>query len=299
MVNRRLFAKQIVGYLPVYAAAAGIADAQQGAVQYPPGRGPFDGSPVGSRLPDQKWLVHDHSRPQPRKVTPGVPIPTPAAPSDAIVLFDGKDLTKWNAVSFGGRRGGGGPQPGQQLQPQSTEPQWKIVDGHAEMRGGIVTRESFGDIQLHVEWTTPPVEDPMRVGQQRGNSGIVFMGRYEVQVLSGYDNPTYADGGAGAMYGVYPPMVNPCLPEGQWNTFDFVFEAPRFEGEKLVKPSFCTLFFNGVVVHNRAQFLGSTAHEPLAAYAPHPPELPLQLQGHVGPAWYRNIWVRRILGYDA
>ena len=299
MVNRRLFAKQIVGYLPVYATAAGTADAQQGAVQYPPGRGPFDGSPVGSRLPDQKWLVHDHSRPQPRKVTPGVPIPTPAAPSDAIVLFDGKDLSKWNAVSFGGRRGGGGPQPGQLLQPQSTEPQWKIVDGHAEMRGSIVTKESFGDIQLHVEWTTPPVEDPMRVGQQRGNSGIIFMGRYEVQVLSSYDNPTYADGGAGAMYGVYPPMVHPCLPEGQWNTFDFVFEAPRFEGDKLVKPAFCTLFFNGVIVHNRAQFLGSTAHEPLAAFTPHPPELPLQLQGHVGPAWYRNIWVRRILGYDA
>src|ERR1017187_6114992 len=140
---------------------------------YPPGRGPFDGSPVGSQLPDQKWLVHDHSRPQPRKVTPGVPIPTPSAPSDAIVLFDGKDLSKWNAVSFGGRR------------------------------GGIVTKKSFGNIQLQGEWMTPPVEDPMRVGQQRGNSGIVFMGRYEVQVLSSYENPTYADGGAGAMYGVY------------------------------------------------------------------------------------------------
>src|ERR1035437_9050367 len=127
MVNRRSFAKQIVGYLPVYATAAGIAEAQQGARQgpgqYPPRRGPFDGSPVGSRLPDQKWLGHDHSRPQPRKVTPGVPIPTPAAPSDAIVLFDGKDLSKWNAVSFGGQRGGGGPQPGRQpQQPQSTEP---------------------------------------------------------------------------------------------------------------------------------------------------------------------------------
>jgi hypothetical protein len=304
MIDRRSFAKHFAGYLPVYATAAGIAEAQQGApqgaVQYPPGRGPFDGSPVGSRLPDQKWLVHDHSRPQPRKVTPGLPIPTPSAPSDAVVLFDGRDLSKWNAVSFGGRRGGGGPQPGQQPpQPQSTEPQWKIVDGHAEMRGGIVTKESFGDIQLHVEWTTPPVVDPMRVGQQRGNSGIIFMGRYEVQVLSSYDNPTYADGGAGAMYGLYPPMVNPCLPEGQWNAFDFVFEAPRFDGDKLVKPGFCTLFFNGVMVHNRAQFLGSTSHEPLAAYTPHPPELPLQLQGHVGPAWYRNIWVRRILGYDA
>lgn len=317
MVNRRSFTRQIAGFLPVCAVAEAIAQEpqsaqqgqaagrgqQQGAIQYPPGRGPFDGSPVGDPLPGQKWLVHDHSRPQPRKVTPGQPIPAMSAPSDAIVLFDGKDLSKWNAASFGGRgRGGRGAQ--QQPQPAPppappTEPRWRIVDDHAEMRGGIVTKESFGDIQLHVEWTTPPVEDPMRVGQQRGNSGIVFMGRYEVQVLSGYDNITYADGGVGGMYGVYPPMVNPCLPEGQWNTFDFAFEAPKFDGDKLVKPAFLTLFFNGVMVHNRAQFLGTTSHEPLAAYTPHAPELPLQLQGHVGPAWYRNIWVRRILGYDA
>jgi hypothetical protein len=303
MVNRRSFAKQVVGYLPVYASVASIAKGAQvprgaqqgppqgrgqqgGQQQYPPGRGPFDGSPVGAPLPGQKWLVHDHSRPQPRKVTPGQPIPTMSAPSDAIVLFDGKDLSKWNG---GGARGGAAV----------SEPQWRIVDGHAEMRGGIVTKESFGDIQLHLEWTTPPVEDPMRVGQQRGNSGVVFMGRYEVQVLSGYDNPTYADGGVGAIYGVYPPMVNPCLPEGRWNSFDFVFEAPKFDGDKLVKPAFLTLFFNGVMVHNRAQLLGATSREPLASYTPHAAELPLQLQGHVGPAWYRNIWVRRILGYDA
>ena len=103
----------------------------------------------------------------------------------------------------------------------------------------------------------------------------------------------------GAIYGVYPPMVNPCLPEGEWNSYDFVFEAPRFDGELLVKPAFLTLFFNGVVVHNRAQFLGATAHEPIAIYTAHAAELPLQLQGHVGPAWYRNIWVRRLAGYDA
>ena len=298
MVNRRSFAKNVVAYLPVCAAAvAGAAQAQQGpqaattpqgGQQYPPGRGPFDGSPVGDPLPGQKWLVHDHSRPQPRKVTPGQPIPVMSAPSDAIVLFDGKDLSKWNAVGRG--RGGAAP---------PTEPQWKIVDGHAEMRGGIATKESIGDILLLVEWTTTPVDNPMRVGQQRGNSGIVFMGRYEVQVLSGFNNPTYADGGAAAIYGVYPPMVNPCLPEGQWTTYDFVFEAPKFNGDELVKPAFLTLFFNGVVVHNLAQFLGTTSHEPLAAYTAHPAELPLQLQGHVGPAWYRNIWIRRLPGYDA
>jgi hypothetical protein len=311
MVSRRRFARQVIGFLPVYVSVASVAEGTQAGQQGPPegrgpgmpgGRGPqsgppdpFAGSPVGDPLPGQKWLVHDHSRPQPRKVTPGHPIPTMSAPSDAIVLFDGKDLSKWSAATFGGRRGGNAPA----TPPPPTEPQWRIVDGHAEMRGGIVTKESFGDIQLHLEWTTPPVDDPNRVGQQRGNSGVVFMGRYEVQILSGYDNITYADGGAGAIYGVYPPMVNPCLPDGQWNTFDSVFEAPKFDGDKVVKPAYLTLFFNGIMVHNRAQFLGSTAREPIASYTPHAPELPFSLQGHVGPVWYRNIWVRRILGYDA
>lgn len=295
MVNRRSFSKQVVGYLPVFTtlvsgAIESQAQQQPGAAPAgpPPGRGQMDGSPLGDPLPGQKWRVHDRERPQPRKVTPGHPIPTPSAPSDAIVLFDGKDLSKWNA---GGGRGG--------APAAVTEPQWKIVDGHAEMRGGIVTKESFGDIQLHVEWMTPPVNDATRVGQARGNSGIIFMGRYEVQVLSSYDNPTYPDGAAGGIYGLYPPMVNPCMPEGQWNTFDFVFEAPKFEGEKSTKPAFITLFFNGVMVHNKAQLLGTTSHEPIAIYTPHAPELPLGLQGHVGPAWYRNIWVRRLVGYDA
>ena len=244
----------------------------------------FTGSPVGSQLPGQKWLVHDHDRPQPRKVTPGKPIPTPSAPSDAIVLFDGKDLSQWT----GGGRGG-----------MTSEPNWKIVDDHMEMSGNLVTKESFGDIQLHLEWLIPPIEDANRVGQQRGNSGVIFMGQYEVQVLSSYDNPTYADGGAGAIYGVYPPMVNPSVPEGQWNTYDFVFEAPKFEEEKLVKPAYITLFWNGVMVHNKAELLGATARNPIASYTPHAAELPFTLQGHAGPAWYRNIWVRRIKGYDA
>ena len=242
------------------------------------------GSPVGSQLPGQKWLAHDRNRPQPRKVTPGQPIPTPSAPSDAIVLFDGKDLSQWT----GGGRGGA-----------ASEPRWRIVDGHMEMSGGLVTKESFGDIQLHLEWMIPTGIDASRVGQQRGNSGIIFMGQYEVQVLSSYDNITYADGGAGGIYGVYPPMVNPCMPEGQWNTYEFVFEAPKFDGEKLVKPAFITLLFNGLVVHNKAELLGVTSRNPIATYSPHAPELPLTLQGHVGPAWYRNVWVRRLKGYDA
>lgn len=247
----------------------------------------MDGSPLGDPLPGQKWRVHDRTRPQPRHVVPGQPVPTPSAPSDAIVLFDGKDLSQWNGS---GRGGAVGP------------PRWKVENGFMELvpgAGGMVTKDSFGDVQLHVEWTTPPIADPTVVGQSRGNSGVILMGRYEVQVLSGYNNPTYADGGTGAIYGVYPPMVNPSLPEGQWNTYNIVFEAPKFDGQKLLKPAYITLFFNGLAVHNRAELLGSTAHEPIAVYTPHPPELPLQLQAHNGPAWFRNIWIRRLTGYDA
>jgi hypothetical protein len=292
MIDRRSFARQIVAVAPVFAVLTREADAGQAPPQAAPGgpptgRGPMDGSPEGDPLPGQKWRVHDRTRPQPRKVTPGQPVPTPAAPSDAIVLFDGRDLSRW----VGGGRGGA-----------VTEPRWKVENGYMEMTpggGGLTTRDNFGDIQLHLEWTTPPVTDPTRVGQFRGNSGIIFMGRYELQILSSYDNPTYADGSAGSIYGLYPPMVNPCLPEGQWNSFDLVFEAPRFEGDKLAKPASLTLFFNGLVVHNRAQLLGATARLPIAAYTPHEPELPLSLQAHVGPARYRNIWVRRLPGYDA
>ena len=247
----------------------------------------MDGSPLGDPLPGQKWRVHDRTRTQPRKVIPGSPIPTPSAPSDAIVLFDGKDLSQWNGRS----RGGG-----------ISEPRWKVENGYVELvprAGSLVTKESFGDMQLHLEWITPTGTDASRVGQMRGNSGVIIMGRYEVQVLSSYNNPTYPDGSAGAIYGLYPPMVNPCLPEGEWNSYDIVFEAPKFEGEKLAKPAYVTLFFNGLVVHNRAELLGATSREPIAAYTPHPPELPLELQGHAGPARFRNIWIRRLKGYDS
>jgi hypothetical protein len=247
----------------------------------------MDGSPLGDPLPGQKWRVHDRTRPQSRRIIPGAPIPTSSAPSDAVVLFDGKDLSHWN----GGGRGG-----------VISEPKWKLENGYVELvpgGGSLVTKESFGDVQLHLEWTTPVGADSSRVGQFRGNSGVILMGRYEIQVLSSYDNPTYADGAAGALYGLYPPMVNPCLPEGQWNAFDVVFEAPKFDEEKAVKPAFVTLFFNGVMVHNRVALLGSTSREPIAAYTPHPPELPLTLQGHAGPARFRNIWIRRLLGYDS
>ena len=301
MMNRRSFAKRIAASVPVLMTLPSMVKDSQAQEPpkppAPPPQGPgarggvqggqMGGSPVGDPLPGQKWLVHDRSRTQPRQVVPGQPLPTPAAPSDAIVLFDGKDLSQWT----GGGRGG-----------VVTEPRWKVENGYVELvagGGSLVTKESFGDMQLHLEWMTPTGADPSRVGQGRGNSGVVLMGRYEIQVLSSYNNPTYPDGSAGAIYGLYPPMVNPCMPEGQWNTWDIVFEAPVFEQDKVVKRASVTMFFNGLLVHNRAELLGTTSREPLAAYAPHPPELPLTLQAHAGPARFRNIWIRRLKGYDA
>ena len=290
-MNRRHFAQRIATSVSALSALTSHASADQASqagaqATLPAGRGQMDGSPLGDPLPGQKWRVHDRTRPQPRRVSPGTPIPTPSAPSDAIVLFDGKDLSKWN----GGGRGGA-----------VTEPRWKVENGYVELvpgAGSLVTKDSFGDVQVHLEWTTPAGADASRVGQFRGNSGVIFMGRYEMQVLSSYNNPTYPDGAAGAIYGLYPPMVNSCLPEGQWNTYDIVFEAPEFEGEKLVKPAYITLFFNGLIVQNRVALLGTTSHEPIAVYTPHASELPMSLQGHAGPARFRNIWIRRLAGYD-
>lgn len=233
-------------------------------------------------IPGQKWRVHDVDRPHPPVVTPGA---TPGAPpSDAIVLFDGKDLSKWAHSQKG----------------QLTDAKWTIREGFAEVApksGGIVTRDSFGDVQLHIEWAAPP--EVRGTSQGRGNSGVMFMeGRYEVQVLDMYSNRTYPDGGAASLYGQYPPLVSAPRPPGEWQTYDIVFEAPRFEGDKLVKPAFMTVFWNGVLAHNRKELLGPTLHRQATKYVPHEAELPLLLQDHSDLVRYRNIWIRRLKGYD-
>ncbi|MBI3471254.1 MAG: DUF1080 domain-containing protein [Candidatus Solibacter usitatus] len=240
----------------------------------------YDDTPV---LPGQKWRVHDISRPRPRVVTPGEQPGRP--PSDAIVLFDGKDLSKWVA---GGRRQASAPPPG-----------WKVENGYVEAvhgTGDLVSKERFGNCQIHVEWAAPTEIDGS--SQWRGNSGVLLMNRYEIQVLDSYENPTYADGQAAAIYGQYPPLVNASRKPGEWQTYDIVFEAPRFEGEKLVKPAFVTVFHNGVLTHHRQEITGRMAHKVVGTYAPHAPEEPLGLQNHDTPVRYRNIWVRRLGGYD-
>jgi hypothetical protein len=163
--------------------------------------------------------------------------------------------------------------------------------------GDLRTKETFGDVQLHVEWAAP--SQVRGDSQNRGNSGIFLQGRYEVQVLDSFDNLTYPDGQAGALYGQWPPLVNAIRRPGEWQSYDIVFEAPRFEGTRLVTPAYMTVFLNGVLLHNRKELMGPTVHRALARYAPQPAEGALVLQDHQQPVRYRNIWIRRLRGYDA
>jgi hypothetical protein len=236
-------------------------------------------------LPNLPWHVHDPARPHPKVVKPAA---TPGgAPSDATILFDGTELSKW-------QQRGKGPNAGKIM-----DAQWKVENGSFIVGGGtgdLLTREKFGDIQLHIEWSSP--SEVRGNSQGRGNSGVLLMSRYEIQVLDAYNNPTYADGQAGAIYGQWPPLANPARQPGEWNTYDIVFEAPRFEGEKLIKPAFATVFYNGIVVHNRKEMMGPMVYRQVARYTPHEPEAPLMLQDHNNPVRYRNIWLRRLGTYD-
>jgi len=236
-------------------------------------------------LPGQRWHVHDPNRPRPKAVTPGKVLGE--APSDAIVLFDGHDLSRWMQPGRGADRG------------KSVDAKWKVVHGYFECvprTGDLLTRDKFGDVQLHIEWSEPP--DVRGTSQDRGNSGVLLMNRYEVQVLDSYHDLTYADGQAGALYGQWPPLVNPIRRPGEWQVYDIVFEAPKFEGQKLVRPAYATVFFNGVLVHHRKQILGTMVHRVVARYTPHGDEEPLALQDHGNPVRYRNVWIRRLNGYD-
>jgi len=241
----------------------------------------FTDTPI---LPGLPWHVHDPNRPHPPVVTPG-PFFVEAPPADAIVLFDGHDLSHWQLAKSSQSNDGKPTGP----------PAWKVQDGYMEVvpgKGEIGTKEKFGDIQLHLEWQspTPPTGD----SQGRGNSGVFLMGLYEIQVLDSYNNPTYADGQAGAVYGQWPPLANPIRPVGQWNSYDIYFEAPHLEGDKVIKPAAVTVVFNGVLVQDHQQIMGPTKHRELTHYIAQPAEDSLVLQNHGNAVRYRNIWVRRL-----
>jgi hypothetical protein len=262
----------ILGVAALGLSAAAAATQQQKS----PG---YDNTPM---LPDGKWHVHDSKRPHPPIVTPGTsstPETPGQAPSDAEILFDGKDLSKWKSNK--GEAAG-----------------WKVENGYAEgnKTGDIQTRESFGDFQLHVEWMapTPPKGD----SQGRGNSGVFLHGRYEVQVLDSFDNVTYADGQASALYGQCPPLVNASRKPGEWQQYDIVFNAAKFKDGKLETPATATVFHNGVVVHNKKELLGPTQHQQLAKESAYDGKGPIRLQDHGNPVRFRNIWIRPLKGYD-
>ena len=231
-------------------------------------------------IPYGKWRVHDAARPRPAMVSPGV---DGSPPSDAVVLFDGTDLSHWHHVKDG----------------ESTAPTWKLGDGYFETvprSGQLVSKEKFGDCQVHVEWATP--SEVKGDGQGRGNSGVFLMGTYEIQVLDSWENLTYADGQAGAMYGQYPPLVNASRKPGEWQCYDIIFEAPEFKDGKMCEPAYVTVIHNGVVLHHRQAFHGQTFHRRVGVYTEHPAEGPLSLQDHGNPIRYRNIWVRPLGDYD-
>ena len=233
-------------------------------------------------IPGTPWHVHDGDRPQPRIVTPGESFSHGAKPpSDAIVLFDGKDLSKWTS--------GGG------------EAKWKVENGYMEVApktGSIQTKERFADFQLHIEFATPV--EVKGDGQGRGNSGILMNGVYEIQVLDCYNNPTYPDGQAGGLYGQSPPLVNASKKPGEWQSYDIIWESPRWDADKkIAKKAAVTVIHNGVVLHHRKEFTGTTPHQNNGNYnKPHDPEMFIQLQDHNNPMRFRNVWLRKLGEYD-
>ena len=236
---------------------------------------------------DPRWKPNDPDRPVPTVIVPGtasthrvrraLAYSPGRPPSDAVVLFDGKDLSQWTTDDG---------------QPAK----WKVADGVMEVvphSGLIHTRQPFGDCQLHVEFAEPV--PPVGEGQERGNSGVFLMGLYEIQVLDSYQSKTYADGQASAVYAQFPPQVNASRPPGQWQAYDIIFHGPRFDKDgKVSRPARVTVLHNGVLVQDNVEPSGPTGHHVRPPYKPTPDKLPLSLQDHGNPVRFRNIWIREL-----
>ena len=204
---------------------------------------------------------------EPAVVDPG---PPGGPPSDAVVLFDGTDMSKWNGAE-----------------------KWTVKDGYVVAGPGAVqSKDEFGDCQVHVEWAS--AEEITGEGQGRSNSGVFLMGQYEVQVLDSYQNTTYFDGQCGAIYKQHPPLVNASRKPGEWQTYDIIWKAPRFDGDKLISPAFITVLHNGVVIQNHFELQGDTPYHRPPEYKPHADKGPISLQYHGNPVRFRNIWVREL-----
>lgn len=271
-ISLSLSAAMVAGAF-IMSAGAADKDKKKAKKAHPTG---YTDTPM---LPGGKWRVHDDTRPRPKVVTAGEK--SGEAPSDAIILFNGSDLSQWK-------------------KEDGSEGEWIVKDGYMEVpskksgKGGyLFTKKEFGDMQLHIEWRTP--DEVVGDSQGRGNSGILIMGQYEVQVLDSYDNKTYADGQASALYGWKPPLVNASRKPGEWQTYDIIFEAPRFDDEgKVTKKAHVTVFHNGVLTQHRQSYLGKTGHKSVATYKKHPAKMSFKLQDHGNPMRYRNVWVREL-----
>lgn len=234
---------------------------------------------AGPKMPGSRYNVDDIRRPQPAHVDTGTAC-SAKAPSDADVLFDGHDLSKWTGDHF---------------------EEWTMHDGILTTGGRVYnflkTKEAFGDAQIHVEFKEPNQPNPPANPQYHGNSGVFPMGLYEVQILDNYRTDTYPDGMIGSIYSQFPPLVNASRPAGVWQCYDIIFHAPHFSGDTLTSPARMTVMLNGVLVQDNTALIGATVHGKVGRYSPHPPELPLALQDHGNPdsrVSFRNIWIRRL-----
>lgn len=237
------------------------------------------GEAMGQNRNPVHWDVHDTTRARPPVVDPGSALEEPAPPpSDAVVLFEGRSLDRWE-------------------HPDGRDAEWTVEQGAyfevAPGSGDLQTKTGFGDVQLHIEWMIPMSVDG--TGQSRGNSGVYLMDNYEVQVLDSHDNPTYADGQAGALYGQYPPLVNATRPQGEWQSYDIIFRRPHFDEKgHLITPVYMTVYHNGVLVQDHVELTGPTAWKKRPPYEVHPARLPLRLQDHGNRVRFRNIWLREL-----
>jgi hypothetical protein len=235
----------------------------------------YDDTPM---QPNGRWHIHDGKRPQPPIVTPGPLAPSPPPPDATVLVGAGTDRSAWQMMADG------------------TAVTWPMADGVLSTGKGMIrTRAEFTDYQLHVEFATP--SQVRGHSQERGNSGVYLNGKFEIQVLDSYQNITYPDGQAAAMYGQFPPLVNASRPPGEWQSYDIAFRSPRFKsGGALESPAIVTVLHNGLVVHHATAFWGPTQHKKIDPYTPDNAKGPIALQDHGNPVRYRNIWIRRLTG---
>ncbi|MGA0175889.1 MAG: 3-keto-disaccharide hydrolase [Chthoniobacterales bacterium] len=266
---------------PLLSAGIAAVALAAAATAAPPGYDIFSPHPDPTRTADGAWEIHDMSRPWPPSATPKPWTELAGAakpPAGATILFDGTSLDAWHV-----------PHP------------WQIEEGVLHVNPvnlSLVTKESFGTCQLHLEWRTPP-QPSQKSGQQRGNSGVFLMSNYEIQILDTHENKTYPDGMAAALYGMKPPDFNALRPAGEWQSYDILFKRPIFdEAGTMTSPAYVTVMVNGIVVQKNVPFSGPTSHKKRRPYQKHADALPIMLQNHHEAVEFRNIWVKPLPDSD-